>query len=126
MELDIRARGLDPTPGLRRDIEVRLRRHLGPFEARVQRVTVQLIRDHGRGRHAAHGCLLTVSPRGIPPLRARHWHRSIRTAFHLAAAQARRGLVREVHRQRTLPHGRRAAAGEPSGIDDLTMPLAAR
>jgi hypothetical protein len=46
MELDIRGLGLRPTPVFKGYVERRLRHALRSFD--IDRVTVRLIRDHGR------------------------------------------------------------------------------
>lgn len=114
MELDIRGLGLEPTPVLRRDIERRLRRGLRAFDPRLERVTVRLIRDKGRGRHASRRCQVTVAARGLAPLRVAESSRTIEAAFARAATRTKRELARElgVHRRT-----RRAARGVGLPLD---------
>ncbi len=113
MELDIRGLGLEPTPVFRRDIERRLRHGLRPFDSRLERVTVRLIRDHGRGRHATRRCQVTVDARGLETVHVAESCRSIETAFSRAATRARRELARELHRGRRLARTGRAANSRP-------------
>lgn len=107
MELDIRGLGLQPTPVFKRYVERRLRHALRSFD--IDRVTVRLIRDHGRGRQATHRCQVAVSSRGIESLRVNETHGSIRVACVRAASQTRRALARLVHRARRLSRAGRDA-----------------
>lgn len=107
MELDIRGLGLDPTPALRRDVERRLRRSFRSFDARIERVSVQLVREHGRSSRGPGRCVITVSASGLEPVRARQVNRSLRIACSRAITQARHGLARAAQRARGLRRRRR-------------------
>jgi ribosome-associated translation inhibitor RaiA len=98
MEFDIRGRGLHPTPVLRRYIERRLRYALRPFE--LDRVTVRLTREGGRGRSATQCCQVAILSHGYAIVRAHGTHESIHVACVRAAGKARRALSGAVHRGR--------------------------
>lgn len=66
MELEIRGLGLQSTPDLKRYVGRRLRHTLRSFH--IDRVTVRLIRDHGRGRHATQSLRRGCVPAGSPAI----------------------------------------------------------
>lgn len=98
MELSIRGLGLRPTPVFKRYIERRLRHVLRSFD--IDRVTVRLIRNGGRGSGNTHHCDVAVSMPGLAPLRVNESHGSIRAACSRATAQTKRAVVRAVQRER--------------------------
>jgi ribosome-associated translation inhibitor RaiA len=107
MELDVRGLGLQPTPVFKRYIQRRLRHALRSFD--IDRATVRLIRDHGRGRRGAHRCQVAVSSHGRESVRVNETHGSIRVACARATSQIRRALVRLVQRARRLSRATRDA-----------------
>ena len=112
MELEIRGLGLEPTPVFRRDIERRLRHGLRRFDAHLERVTVRLSREPGRGRHSSRRCQVTVDVRGLPPLRVAESCRTIESAFARAASRTKRDLARGLLvRRSNLRMTRRALRG---------------
>lgn len=114
MELEIRGLGLQPTPVFKRYVERRLRHALRSFD--IDRVTVRLVRGHGRGREARR-CQVAVSPYGLEMLRVNETHGSLRVACERAASQARRALVRLGQRARRLSRaGRNAPLPHEVGV----------
>ena len=107
MELNIRGLGLEPTPAFKRYIERRLRHTLRSFD--IDRVTVRLIRDHGRGRRATHCCDVAVSPLGLELLHVSEIHVSIRVAFARATSRMKRALVGALQRAGRLSRTARGA-----------------
>ena len=97
MELNIRGRGLQPTPPFRDYVERQLRHAFHAFD--IDRATVRLIRDHGRGPRAAYGCEIAIALHHRS-LRVNETHSALRVAFVRATSKARRLLVRFLHRAR--------------------------
>ncbi len=118
MELEIRGLGLEPTPVFRRDIERRLRHGLRRFDAHLERVTVRLFSDPGRGRHSSRRCQVTVAVRGLAPLRVAESCRTIESAFSRAASRTKRDLARELLVRRSNRRTtRRALRGAARGAE---------
>jgi ribosomal subunit interface protein len=106
MELDVRGLRLETTPVFRRYVERRLRRALRSFTDRVERITIRLTQNQGRGRRGIRGCQVTLSGRGFESPRIEERHGSIHAAFRRAAGQTKRALARAVHRRRRFSHPR--------------------
>lgn len=119
MVVAFRAHHLDLVGSLLRHLERRVRAALGPLATRVSSVTLALSDTNGRRGGADLRCVVTVHlvPKGS--VRAEATDSDLLSAIGRALARARRAILSDTRRERTVPAlGLAAASGRAPAPPD--------